>query len=86
MKKKEFKCKKCGKCCRYMILHFGEKASKDFMQWISLHEKTKVLKFNDGSTSVRFDLKCIFLRHNECMNYKNRPKVCREYNCRDFSF
>lgn len=34
---KNFKCKKCGKCCKFMLLELKDNVNDDFKQWFAFH-------------------------------------------------
>ncbi|MDP3027729.1 MAG: YkgJ family cysteine cluster protein [Nanoarchaeota archaeon] len=74
---KDFKCARCGKCCRFKvepseedIKRIKKAGKKDFMQG-------KFLK------RAKEDKKCIFLTSKKgvvkCSIYKNRPEICRKW-------
>jgi Fe-S-cluster containining protein len=84
VKKKEFRCNRCGKCCSPIVtlseddietikqLGFNE---KDFTMEDPFDSSKKVLK-NERN-------RCIFLEMEDgksrCKIYSNRPEICRKY-------
>ncbi len=82
---KKEKCKKCGKCCRYMAFWLSKKPSKDIIRWVNLHKGAKVIKEGKYWT-YRFYLKCSKLKNNRCSIYKQRPDLCKEYKCWEAGF
>ncbi|HPD18035.1 MAG TPA: YkgJ family cysteine cluster protein [Candidatus Goldiibacteriota bacterium] len=85
MKKINFKCKKCGNCCKrgFVFIKKDEIKNLSFFLEISMKEFIKkytenviwlgrVLKFRDDG--------CIFLnKDNECIIYEKRPLQCRTF-------
>ena len=72
-----FKCRQCGRCCCPVILtakmferfkHLAQRKYK--LIKLSNHD---VLPDNDEETCIFFD------PNNNCVIYKDRPKVCRIY-------
>lgn len=84
---KDFKCKRCGKCCSLRVKPTKEdikkikksgKKGKDFLDGKYLKRiKSKVKNKNSKSKQ------CIFLEfkdgHVGCSIYKNRPEICRKW-------
>lgn len=74
---RDFKCARCGKCCKLKVepnkedIKIIKKAGKkDFMQGKFLKRTNK-------------DRRCIFLKYKngiaKCSIYKNRPEICRKW-------
>jgi Fe-S-cluster containining protein len=83
IRSENFSCKRCGECCRELIVKLYKKEiddikkagfGKDFFSY-DPHIRSHVLKKTRG--------KCIFLGKKErefyCRIYEIRPRVCREY-------
>jgi len=71
----DFKCGKCGACCRHWDLPV-EAEAKELAKQITL------VPFKGESVMVRVFGRCRYLRKdNTCLDYKNRPQVCRDFNC-----
>jgi hypothetical protein len=77
---------KCGGCialcCRYFAIEVDAPTEpKDFddLKWYLLHDKVEL--FTEGrSWYVQVFNKCTNLgENNQCMDYENRPGICREY-------
>jgi len=79
-------CKKCGKCCKYILLWLPHDATKDYIRWIGYHKGMRIVTFrsgiNKGFKAIRIDSRCEKLtKDNKCSIYKNRPTECRNYDC-----
>jgi Fe-S-cluster containining protein len=84
MKKTE--CKKCNaNCCKEIAFFVGSKKKNDYFRWFSYRKNCKVVK---RGTDYWFILKigCLKLKNNKCSIYKNRPKLCKEYDCNNKLF
>jgi hypothetical protein len=77
---------KCGGCialcCRYFAIEVDAPTEpKDFddLKWYLLHDKVEL--FTEGrSWYVQVFNRCTNLgTDNRCMDYENRPSICREY-------
>ncbi len=87
MNKSEFKCQRCGKCCKPVIKLTREDISRirelgfsdrDFVERDPIDEESK------GLVMKRIDFKCVFLNIGEdgftrCKIYGHRPQTCRNY-------
>ncbi|MHC5211220.1 MAG: YkgJ family cysteine cluster protein [Planctomycetota bacterium] len=79
----ETKCGGCiALCCRYFAIEVDAPTEpKDFddLKWYILHDKVEL--FTEGrSWYVQVFNKCTNLGlNNECLDYENRPGICREY-------
>ena len=76
-------CDYCSaKCCRYFALAIDTPEDwEDFenIRWYLLHEHSAVFTEN-GSWFLLVSTKCKYLGDdNRCVNYENRPPVCRAY-------
>jgi Fe-S-cluster containining protein len=72
------KCKNCSRCCQDIALPYGE-ANEDEKRWIEYHG-IEVLKNKFGSF-IKISLPCSKLKDNRCSIYKERPEICRWYDC-----
>ena len=78
----EFVCKKCGNCCKRFTLqvfsHCPEydDIKNDIRQYCSFPLDTeKVFYVGEG--------RCAWLsKENLCVNYADRPEVCRNFRCK----
>ena len=88
IRKQEFKCKNCVKCCRLHVeltpkdIKRIKKAGYKKDYFVGTRKKGKILKMINGY--------CIFLFINEgkskCKIYSHRPNTCREFpNIKIFS-
>ena len=77
---KNFKCKRCGQCCRTPRLY-----KKDIERIIKAGHKEKDFIYTDNfNNNYTRDKKawCLFLRKGKtasCKIYQARPKICRQY-------
>lgn len=73
---KNFKCKKCGKCCSNFLPLTKEEIER--MKRIKEKENKRILEKDWYAT-------CPFLNSkNECDIYEQRPFICRQYDCYKF--
>ena len=84
-------CEACnGKCCRYVAVEIDTPETKedfDDIKWFVSHKNVNVYVDEDGDWHVEFITPCEFLGEgNKCMNYKNRPKICRDYDHEECTF
>ena len=71
---KEFQCKQeCeSNCCSFTVVKLKMKWNEKVdMEYLQLHE----LEFRDGF--LKIPIKCKWLKNNKCINYENRPYVCK---------
>ena len=83
-------CVKCnGLCCRYVALPIEkpkEKSDYDDIKWFLCHENITVF-VEDGDWYINIKNKCRHLKKdNRCVNYENRPNICRKYRHSDCDF
>lgn len=75
-------CKNCDDCCRYIALEIDKpttKAEKENIIWFLLHENISVYIGHDNSWYIEFKTPCKKLLSKRCSIYKNRPRMCRDY-------
>lgn len=72
-------CKKCGGCCKTLILPLGITVDDDSQKWLEYHG-IKVIRGNPISY-IEIDAVCSNLKDNQCSIYEQRPQVCRDYLC-----
>ena len=77
-------CIECGaKCCRHLALEIDTPTNKqdyDNIRWYLYHKKVTVFIDHDDEWYLEFDSKCEALgKNNKCQDYKNRPRICRDY-------
>jgi Fe-S-cluster containining protein len=88
-------CKKCGKCCEFLLLEVADNVTDDFINWCKLHE-VEILRI-DNRWFARINNRCVWLiRTEECnvdpLNYPHnfrckyhglRPQMCKDFHCED---
>jgi len=88
---KKNQCEKCtGLCCRYFALPIEtpeDKGDYDDIRWYLCHEDITVF-VEDGDWYINIKNKCRYLSEEnyKCMNYNNRPRICRQYRHNDCDF
>ena len=81
MSKVNDKCKDCNApCCRRVLVGFGEEPTWDVKYYLSLHQGLEVI-FEKGKWWLKIDSPCTKLINNKCSIYKDRPDVCKLYEC-----
>ena len=88
-------CKRCGHCCTSAFFALTDRpADEDNLElarWISYHG-CEVMKYHSAQVnkevlSIRIPIVCQHLKRENgvytCAIYENRPKVCRDYLCKD---
>ncbi|AQQ09261.1 Flagellin N-methylase [Sedimentisphaera cyanobacteriorum] len=84
-------CKNCdGLCCRYIALPIDNpETEKDFddISWYLCHENVSVF-VEEGQWYVSFSTPCRYLcpETSMCLNYKNRPQICRNFDSESCEF
>lgn len=83
-------CKRCGQCCTYVVIKMQRmKVDPAGMeQWFQNHHmKVYPVPGKKNVIGVRIPLTCRHLEYDTdsgvafCMDYENRPKLCRDYMC-----
>ena len=70
-------CKKCGECCKWVVMPAGPYLSSDEMKWIDAHG-IKVVSRETSGCMLFVPAKCKHLtENNECAIYNERPGSCR---------
>ena len=81
---KNEECKNCGKCCKYVAIQIDcPEDLEDFenIKWYVIHKNVNVFVNEDDEWYIEFLTECEFLgENNKCMNYENRPTICRKYD------
>lgn len=83
--KNKIPCDYCpGKCCRYFALPIDTPETWkefDFIRWFLLHERATVF-VDEAEWYLLVHTKCKQLNDetNRCMDYENRPSICRDYS------
>ena len=75
---KEFKCKKCGKCCKILYV-IAKKPNKDVELWLKYH--------NIVYENNRFIIPvvCKYQSKNGlCLIHTRKPDYCKRVNCEMF--
>jgi Fe-S-cluster containining protein len=75
----EYKCVKCGKCCRQFTLPAQNK--EELMKFF---EEQFGFTLIDPEIKVLFSGACEHLKDNKCKVYKCRPKRCQGYFCKKY--
>ena len=83
-------CQRCGgACCRYFCFQIDEPddfEEFDDVRWYLLHEDVTV-HIEDGDWYISIQNKCNVLGpDNRCMDYENRPVICRKYDPENCDF
>ena len=70
-------CESCGKCCQHM-------GFPPFM-YFEILDLPNVLKqpllevYDNKQVLEEGGLSCIWLKDNQCMHYRHRPQICRDF-------
>jgi Fe-S-cluster containining protein len=80
MIKKDFVCRRCGACCKPLVIV----TASDIGRIKSMGYSEDFFVMSDGKKKVlRNDEKCIFLGFSHgkafCRVYSARPRICRKY-------
>ncbi len=78
------KCKQCGTCCLYVEIKMKNNSfDKQWRDFLKVTRPDKFI-FTNGNKNLKIVDPCIHLDRstNTCKIYNNRPKTCREYQCR----
>ena len=73
-------CKKCGKCCKDIMLPFYF-VSGDVKRWVELHDIEAITI--KGISYIKIKNRCSKLKDVMCSIHKDRPDVCKDYKCID---
>lgn len=76
-KKSEWKCIKCGRCCKVFTKKVKNKEEID-------EQGIWGFKVKDSSMKVVITGRCEHLKNNRCMIYDKRPQRCKDYFCRRY--
>lgn len=83
---KDFKCKMCGKCCKWEgIISLTPADIKELSLAKSMDEDAfidKFTEFEDGRRILKNkpdSSECVFLKDNKCSVYSHRPKQCSSF-------
>lgn len=77
-------CEECNaKCCKHVAIEMDTPEKiEDFedIKWFVSHKNVNVFLDEDKKWYLEFLTPCEFLgEKNKCMNYDNRPQICRDY-------
>lgn len=77
-------CIECGaKCCRHVAIELDRPTNKtdyDYIIWYLKHKNIIVYIDRENEWVIQFNTDCRDLGgDNRCLNYDNRPKICRDY-------
>ena len=70
-------CSKCGNCCTN-FLYLTEKEIRRIHRYI---EKKKIKDFFEDVRENSVVLYCPFRKDDGCSIYKERPEICRQFQC-----
>jgi len=78
-------CEECNaKCCKHVAVEIDvPEKIEDFedIKWFVSHKNVNVFLDEDKKWYLEFLTSCDFLGEgNKCLNYDNRPQICRDYN------
>lgn len=77
-------CSGCDDCCRYIAVEIDRPTSKADYQniiWFLLHQNVKIYIDWDNDWFLEFITPCRKLdKSGLCGDYKNRPRMCRDYH------
>jgi len=84
-------CEDCdAKCCKHVAVEIDiPEKIEDFedIKWFVSHRNVNVFVDEDNLWYLEFLTSCEFLgEKNKCLNYDNRPQICREYSHEDCVF
>lgn len=85
IEKKQHLCLTCLECCKNLAIPFDyHKLSEDEIKFY----KMRGIEFitTNKSPYMIFNLPCSMLTDKGCSIYKDRPKICREYDGREVPF
>lgn len=72
-------CNGCeSSCCRIVIFWLD---NKDHADWAKHHGISVLYSKKLDKYAAKLDIECQELSDNKCKIYKDRPKMCREYDC-----
>jgi len=78
-------CEECdAKCCKHVAMEIDSPEDReDFenLRWFVSHKNVNIFVDEEGIWHLEFITPCEFLgKDNKCLNYENRPDICREYD------
>jgi Fe-S-cluster containining protein len=84
-------CESCdAKCCKYVVvgINVPEKIEDfEIIKWFVSHKNVNVFVDDSYEWYLEFLTPCEFLnKENQCTNYENRYKICREYKFDECTF
>lgn len=88
LNKNNFKCQRCGECCKAYTVVLHEQDIKKIKQLGYSKDFFAIKDYNPEYSTTQYVLKrenskCLFLRFKDnqayCEIYKNRPRICRIY-------
>lgn len=84
-RKKQELCLSCRECCKNLVIPFDyHKYPEDDIKFYRMRG-AEFITTNKGPYMI-LDLGCPYLTDSGCGIYKDRPKICREYDGRDIPF
>lgn len=89
---KEFSCKQeCGSnCCSFVVVDSlflnDNNVDHDYADLHGIEFKEVLLENGLKHVYFKIPLKCDWLNGNKCVNYENRPNICRVNNAGDHPF
>ena len=81
-------CRACkAHCCRHLAIEIDRPTCKrdyDHIRWYLLHRDVRVFIDHKNTWNIEFAAVCDNLAGNStCIDYVNRPRICREYPGKD---
>ena len=74
----EDKCKKCGECCKYILITPHYSYDED-IDWLNNHKIELGPELIKGKKSIKINHPCKYLRDDcLCGIYGSRPQICRD--------
>ena len=78
-------CPERAECCTTVRWRISESDYNDshFREWWFLHEGARIYE-EDGAYYIQWPMRCRNVSDDglRCMDYENRPYICRNYICR----
>ena len=74
------KCKKCGMCCRIIVMPLNMKTDKDAFELLTMKANYVKHVTHAGKIWVVMSSRCIHMTGlGQCKKYDDRPNVCKEW-------
>ncbi len=79
-------CIACQKCCKLINIVLPPQVNKELLDYYKLRGfNVKEIGFGQfkGYFVIEINAPCVYLSEKGCSVYKDRHKMCREYDCRN---